>query len=148
MRKVKLRIVFVEKQLMACLTIRRETDSLIETALGIGLMTVITVKFLAFHWRNVRREMALMIETDHVGITRFFPHQLKFWMVPGKGGKNLRISPARPRHFEDNLLHRMWPQMKHCRWKLCAFLRRRFHDGAAVVTRGALQIRDLFHARR
>src|SRR5438477_8294434 len=119
---------------MACLAIRRETDSLIETPLGIRLMTVVAVKFLSFDWRNVRREMALMIETDGVGITRFLAHELKFWMVSREGGKNLRVSPAWPRHFEDDLVDRMGPQMKRGRRKLCAFLRRCFHDGVAAVT--------------
>src|SRR2546421_6343443 len=119
---------------MACLAIRAETDSLIETPLGISLMTVVAVKFLSFHRRNVRREMALMIETDDVGIARLLAHELKFWMVSREGGKNLRVSPARPRHFEDDLVDRMRSQMKHVRRKLCAFLRRCFHDGVAAMT--------------
>src|ERR1700676_1687926 len=108
---------------MAGLAIRGETDSLIETPLGIRLMTVVAVKFLSLHRRNVRREMALMIETDDVGIACFLADELKFWMVPRERGKNLRVSAGRPRHFEDDLVHRMGPQMKHGRRKLCAFLR-------------------------
>src|SRR5437868_6757576 len=109
---------------MAGLAIRGETDSLIETPLGIRLMTVVAVKFLSFHRRNVRREMALMVETDHVGIAYFLAHELKFRMVPGEGGENLGVSPARTRRFEDDLLDRIRPQMKHSWRKLSAFLRR------------------------
>src|SRR6266446_6101143 len=123
---------------MAGLAIRRETDSLIETPLGIRLMTVVAVKFLSFHRWNIRREVALMVETDDVGIARFLAHELKFRMVPREGGKNLRVTPARTRHFEDHLLDWMRPQMKYGWRKLCAFLGGCFHDSAAVVTRGAL----------
>jgi hypothetical protein len=89
--------------------------------------------------------MALMIETDYIGIARFLVHQLKFRMVAGEGGKHLRVTARRPWHFEDDLLGYLRSQMKRGWRELRPFLSGRLHDSTVVVTGGAMQIRDLFH---
>ena len=62
--------------------------------------------------------MALMIEAEHIGIARFFAHELELRMIPGERRKDLGVTARRPRHFEDDLLGRMRPQMKRRRRKL------------------------------
>ena len=149
MGDVELRIVLVEKQGMAGLAVRLEVDPLIETALGIGLMTVVAVELPAlFHGWNVRRIMALMIEAEHIGIARLLAHELKLRMIAGEGRKDLGITARRPRHFKDDLLGRMRPQMKRRGRKFFSLLRGRFHDAAVVVTGSAMQIRHRFHPSR
>ena len=149
MGDVELRIVLVEQKRMAGLAVRLEGDPLIETALGIGLVTVVAVELPAlFHGRNVRREMALMIEAEHIGIARLFAHELELRMIAGEGRKHLGITARRPWHFEDDLLGRMRPQMKRRRRKFFSLLRGRFHDVAVVVTGSAMQIRHRLHPSR
>ena len=149
MGDVELRIVLVEEQRMAGLAVRRETDPLIETAVGIRLMTVVAIELPAFlHGWNVRREMALMIETEHIGIARLLAHELKLRMVVGERRKDLGVTARRPWHFKDDLLGWMRSQVKN-RWrKLRALLRGSLHDAAVAVARSAMQIRDLFHPPR
>ena len=82
MRDTELRVVLVEEQRMARLAISRETDPLIETALGIRLVAVVAIELPAFFYgRNVRREMALVVETENIRVARFGGSELKFRMA-------------------------------------------------------------------
>ena len=65
---------------MTRLTIRGKTGSLIKPAVRLELVTIIAVELLSVHGRNVGSEVALMIETERIGIARIHPFQLKFGM--------------------------------------------------------------------
>src|SRR2546423_14828531 len=101
---MKLRIVFVEEQGMTRLAIRGEADPLIEPAARLRLVTIIAIELLPVHRRDVVPEMPLMIETQDVGIARFFADQLKLRMPVDEGGEHVGITARRPRHLENELL--------------------------------------------
>src|ERR1700719_1348531 len=123
---------------MASLTVGSETNPLIKAAVGLELMAIITIELLPVHRRNVGSEVALMIETKHVGIARVDAFQLKLGMrLPKRregGGETLR----RPRQFKDDLLRRMRMPMKGVPRHAHSFLGRRSHHRGIVVARRAL----------
>src|SRR5947207_8791643 len=65
---------------MTRLAIGSETDPLIKAAVRLELVAIIAIELLSIQRRNVGSEMALMIETQHVGIARADAFQLKFGM--------------------------------------------------------------------
>ena len=65
---------------MTRLTIGGEIDELVKAAVGLRFMAVIAFQSLAVHRRNVGREMALMVEAEHIGIARIYSLELKFGM--------------------------------------------------------------------
>ena len=68
MRNFQVRIFRVELERVTRLAIGRKGDALIITALRIGFVAVIAVELPAVDPRNVRREMALMIEAQNVAM--------------------------------------------------------------------------------
>ena len=66
---------------MTGLTVGGETDALHKAAFGIRFVTIIAIEFLAVDRGNVAREMALMIEAQHVGITQIGGIDLKLRMT-------------------------------------------------------------------
>jgi hypothetical protein len=133
---------------VAGLAIRREADAFVETTARLRFVAVIAIELLPIHRRNIRREMALVIEPQHVGIARFFAHELKFRMRAGKGIEDLSIATRRSRHVEHDLLGRVRTQVKRGRRQRRPFLRRRCHDAAVVMTGSALRIGHRFHRPR
>src|SRR5438045_8821232 len=132
MRNLHLRIFRVELERMTRLAIRRKIDPLIKAAVGIGLVAVIAIELLAAHLRNIAREMALMIETEYIGIARLLAQELKFRMLAVERVEHLGVAALRSRHFPNHLLRRMRAKMKHGRRKLHPFLLGRFHHVAIV----------------
>ena len=88
--------------------------------------------------------MALMIETQHIRITRLFMIKLKLRMTVREGGKDLGVSLRRPRQLEDDALGRHRSKMERFRRKLSALLGGSFHDLAVVVTGRAIESATIF----
>ena len=147
-RNSQVRIFHVELEGVAGLAVRGEIYSLIESAARIRFVAVIAIELLPVHRRNVRREMALVIEPEHIGIARLLAHELEFRMLAVEGSEHLRVTTLRSRHFKNDLLRRMRTQMKHGGRQGRPFLRRRFHHAAVVVTGSALQIGHPLHRAR
>ena len=147
-RNPQVRIFHVELERVASLAVRGEADPLVEPAVRLRFVAVIAIELLAVHWRNIRREMALVIEAEHVGVARSFAHELELRMCAGKGIEDLSVTARRPRHLEDDLLRRMGSKMECGRRQSRSLLRRRFHDAAIIVTRSALRIGHRFHRPR
>lgn len=127
---------------MTGLTVGFETDALIIAALRIGFVAIVAIELSAIHWRNVRREMTLVIEPKHGRVARFVAYELKFRVPIPKGIERLGVAPTRPRQFKGDLLRRMKMSMVICPLKLHPFLRGSLHACAVVVTRGALRASD------
>src|SRR3954469_655721 len=110
---MELRIVLVEEERVTRLTVRRETDSLIEPPARLRFVAVIAVELLPIHRRNVVSEMSLVIEAQDIGIARLVTDQLKLRMRVDEGRKDPCVTTRRPRHLENDLLRRMRSQMKN-----------------------------------
>ena len=76
----ELRVPDIELERMARLAVRRKTDPLIKAAAWLRFVAIIAVQLLSVHRRNVIGEMALVIETEHVRITRLLLDELEFRM--------------------------------------------------------------------
>src|SRR2546426_7694514 len=123
---------------MTHLAIGTETDALIKAAVRLELVAIIAVELLSIHRRNVGSEMALMIETQHIGIARADAFQLKFGMRFPKRSE-CRCKPLRrPRQLENDLLRGMWMSVECIARKVHSFFGRRSHHGGGVVAGGAL----------
>ena len=89
---------------MTRLAIGSETDPLIKAAVRLELVAIIAIELLSIHRRNVGSEMALMIETQHIGIARADAFQLKFGMRFPKRIECRRKTLRRSRQLENDLL--------------------------------------------
>src|SRR5256885_12166752 len=126
---------------MTRLAIGTETDALIKAAVRLELVAIIAIELLSIHRRNVGSEMALMIETQHIGIARADAFQLKFGMrFPKRSecrGKTLR----RPRQLENDLPRGVWMSVECIARKVHSFFGRRSHHGGGVLGRRAISER-------
>ena len=145
-RNFQVGIFRVELERVTRLAIGHDGDALIITALRIGFVAEIAVELPAIDPRNVRREMALMIEAQNVamflpiviGIARFLIIELELRMPSPEGGKHLGVAARRSRQFQNHPLDRVWMPMEVCPFKLHSFSRRSFHDRRVAMTRGAV----------
>src|SRR4029077_10914716 len=92
---------------MTRLAVGSETNPLIKAAVRLELMAIIAIELLSIHRRNVGSEMALMIETQHVGIARADAFQLKFGMRFPKRSECRCKTLRRSRQLENDLLRGM-----------------------------------------
>src|SRR5207249_2304309 len=121
------------------LTIVRKSNPLHETTIGLGLMAIVAIEFLSVHWRNVGGEVALMIETEHVGVSRVLALQLKLRMRFREIRERRGVTLRRSRQLEDDLLRRVRMSMKSVTWNRRSFLRRRGHRGEIIVADSAFR---------
>src|SRR5689334_17008671 len=96
MRHHDLLVILVELERMTALTMLSKGDGLIETTLGIGLMTIVTLQFLAVERWNVGREMAFVIELQDVRVGRLIALKLELRMAVRERVKNLGVTIGRP----------------------------------------------------
>ena len=101
-------------------------------------MAIVTIEFLSVHRRNIGREVALMIEAQHVRIAGVPAFQLKFRMPFPKGCERGGETLRRPRQRENDLLRRMRMPMKRVARKLHSFLRGCGHERGIIMASGAL----------
>jgi len=127
---------------MTRLAIGSETDPLIKAAVRLELVAIIAIELLSIHRRNVGSEMALMIETQHVGIARADAFQLKFGMRFPKRSECRRKTLRRSRQLENDLLRGMWMSVECIARTVHSFFGRRSHHGEVVVAGRALRGRD------
>ena len=113
--EMELGISLVELQRVAGLAVRREIDPLIKTALRIGLVAVIAIELLPFHRRNVRGEMAAVVEAQRVGIGRLFANELELRMLAVKRREDLRVTHGRSRPLKNDLLRLLRTEMENLR---------------------------------
>src|SRR5436189_6420911 len=120
---------------MTRLAIGTETDALIKAAVRLELVAIIAIELLSIHRRNVGSEMALMIETQHVGIARADACQLKFGMRFPKRSECRRKTLRRSRQLENDLLRGMWMVVECIARKVHSSFGRRSHpvDGVVAV---------------
>src|SRR5207245_9473485 len=118
---------------MTRLAIGTETDALIKAAVRLELVAIIAIELLSIHRRNVGSEMALMIETQHIGIARADAFQLKFGMRFPKRSECRGKALRRPRQLENDLLRGMWMSVECIARKVHAFFGRRSLYGGVVV---------------
>src|SRR5438132_7698952 len=85
---------------MTRLAIGSKTDPLIKAAVRLELVAIIAIELLSIQRRNVGSEMALMIETQHVGIARADAFQLKFGMRFPKRSECRRKTLRRSRQLD------------------------------------------------
>src|SRR2546430_9374086 len=93
---------------MTRLAIGTETDALIKAAVRLEQVAIIAIELLSIHRRNVGSEMALMIETQHIGIARVDAFQLKFGMRFPKRSECRCKTLRRPPPLENVLLTGTW----------------------------------------
>src|SRR5256885_11594993 len=124
---------------MTRLAIGTETDALIKAAVRLELVAIIAIELLSIHRRNVGSEMALMIETQHIGIARADAFQLKFGMRFPKRSECRCKTLRRPRQLENDLLRGMWMSGECIARKVHSFFGRRSHHGGVVVAGHALR---------
>jgi hypothetical protein len=141
MRNPHFRISPIELKGMTGLTVSGKTDPLIKMTVGLELVAIIAVEPLPVHRRNVGSEMALVIETKHIGIARVRPFQLEFGMRFPKRREGRGKTLRRPRQFKDDLLRRMRMPMERISRDVRSFLGRRRHNCGIVVTTRALRTR-------
>src|SRR2546430_11696674 len=118
---------------MTRLAIGTETDALIKAAVRLELVAIIAVELLSIHRRNVGSEMALMIETQHIGIARADAFQLKFGMRFPKRSECRGKALRRPRQLENVLLRGMWMSVECIAPQVHCFFRRRSHHSRGLV---------------
>src|SRR2546430_15888418 len=126
---------------MTRLAIGTETDALIKAAVRLELVAIIAIELLSIHRRNVGSEMALMIETQHIGIARADAFQLKFGMRFPKRSECLCKTLRWPRQLKNDLLRGMWMSVECIARKVHSFFGRRSHHGGVVVAGRALRAR-------
>src|SRR5947207_10239324 len=124
---------------MTHLAIGTETDALIKAAVRLELVAIIAIELLSIHWRNVGSEMALMIETQHIGIARADVFQLKFGMRFPKRSECRCKTLRRPRQLENDLLRGMWMSVECIARKVHSFFGRHSPHGGGVVAGGRLR---------
>src|SRR5207244_6212072 len=129
---------------MTRLAIGTETDALIKAAVRLELVAIIAIELLSIHRRNVGSEMALMIETQHIGIARADAFQLKFGMRFPKRSECRCKTLRRPRQLENDLLRGMWMSVECIARKVHSFFGRRSHHGGVVVAGRALRARHQY----
>src|SRR5438876_9804127 len=127
---------------MTRLAIGSETDPLIKAAVRLELVAIIAIELLSIQRRNVGSEMALMIETKHVGIARADAFQLKFGMRFPKRSECRCKTLRRSRQLENDLLRGMWMSVECIARKVHSFFGRRSHRDEVVVAGRALRARD------
>lgn len=100
-------VILVELKGMTALTMLDESDGLIEAALGIRLMAIVTFEFPSVYRRDICGEMALMIKLQDVGVAGLIAFKLKLWMTIRERGKGLGITIGRPVQFQHYLPRRV-----------------------------------------
>src|SRR5438552_15243821 len=127
---------------MTRLAVGRKTQPLIKAAVRLELVAIIAIELLSIQRRNVGSEMALMIETQHVGIAHADAFQLKFGMRFPKRSECRRKTLRRSRQLENDLLRGMWMSVECIARKVHSFFGRCGHNGGVVVAGRALPARD------
>jgi len=104
------------------LTVGGEADSLIKAAVGLELVTIIAIQLLTVHRRNVGTEVALVIETENIGIARVHLFQLELGMRFPERSEHCGETLRRSGQFENNLLRRMRVSMERVARNAHSFL--------------------------
>src|SRR5207237_8794816 len=99
-------------------------------------------ELLSIHRRNVGREMALMVETQNVGVARVGAFQLELGMRFPKRIKCSGVTLRRTRQLKDDLLRRMRMPMKGVTRHRRSLLRGRGHRRGIIVASRAFRARN------
>lgn len=145
MWKAEVGIARVELKRMTRLTVRREINARVKSAVRLRLVAIIAIELLSVHRWNVGRKVSLMIEAQRIGIARVHGLELEFRMVAPERGERFGVTLRRSRQIEHGLLRRLRMSMKRGRRKLHSALRRSLHRFRIIVASRALHARDRFH---
>ena len=144
-RQSELRVFRIKLEGMTRLAMGGEANRPDEAAFGIRLMAIGTVELLSIDGWNVWREMALMIEPEHIRVVHTFTLELELGMTVPESGKGPGKTLRWPGKIKDDLLGQMWMALEIGQVKSPSLSGGNGHGSGVVMTRRALRARNRRH---